>query len=176
VRSLGSVLWLVPLATQIGYILATYDELPAMVGAGPESSGTDAMIFIVEWFAIVGLANLAFAIIHVRLPRLGDRMLAVPGRAHWLSSPERRAVLVDRLRGVCEITLLLLNVFFLAVYQNIYQTNVPAPVVAIQTGILVPFFMVLPLAAVAVSLLVVLRNLAAEARRAGGLPNGEKGR
>jgi len=79
-RNLGSVIWLVPVAAQVGYILATYDELPGKIGAGPDAGGTDFHLFIVEWFAIVGLANLAFAIIHVRLPKLSDRSFRIPGR------------------------------------------------------------------------------------------------
>jgi hypothetical protein len=176
VRNLGSVLWLAPLAAQIGYILATYDELPNPVGAGPDGPGPDVMLFVVEWFAVVGLANLAFAVIHVKLPQLSDRMLAVPGRDYWHATPERREILVDRLRGICEITLLLLNVFLPPVYQNIYQTNVAAPVIAIVGAILIPFFMVLPLVVVVVAILVVMRNLATEARRAADLPLNGKGR
>lgn len=164
-RHLGSVLWLVPVAAQVGYILATYDELPQAVGAGPDSAGTDLSLFIVEWFAVVGLANLAFAVIHVRLPRLGDRAFRIPGRDYWLATPERREDLVDRLRGICEIVLLLLNVFFLAVYQNIYQTNAPAPVISLSPAVLIPLFMVLPLVAIVFAILLSLRNLAAEARR-----------
>jgi len=165
VRNLGSVLWIVPVAAQVGYILATYDELPPAVGAGPGTEGTALVLFIVEWFAIVGLGNVAFALIHVRLPALRDSALRVPGRDFWLSTPERRGELVDRLRGICEIILLLLNVFFLAVYQDIYQTNVPDPVISFSPRVLVPVFMVLPLVSIVVAFLVVMRGLAADARR-----------
>ena len=164
-RNLGSVLWLVPLAAQVGYILATYDELPEMVGAGPGTSGTAFDLFIVEWFAIVGLANMAFAVIHVKLPKLSDRSFRVPGRDYWLANAERKEQLIDRLRGVCEIILLLINIFFLAVYQNIYQTNAPAPVMAIAPQVLIPAFMVLPLVAIVIAFLFVMRGLAADARR-----------
>jgi hypothetical protein len=165
VRNLGSVVWLVPVAAQVGYILATYDELPAAIGAGPESGGTAFELFIVEWFAIVGLANLAFSVIHVRLPKLSDRSFRVPGRDFWLATAERKEILIDRLRGICEIVLLLINVFFLAVYQNIYQTNVPDPVMSISPAVLVTAFMVLPLTAIVVAFAVVMRGLAADARR-----------
>jgi len=76
--------------------------------------------------------------------------------------------MIDRLRGVCEIILLLINVFFLAVYQNIYQTNVPAPVISVSPKILIPAFMVLPLVAIVFAFLFVMRGLAANARRKQG--------
>ena len=73
------------------------------------------------WFGIVGSANLAFALLHLRLPKLGNRWLAVPGQAYWLATPERKSILVDRLRGISETALLCLNILFLAIYQTIYQ-------------------------------------------------------
>lgn len=166
-KNLGSVLWIFPAAVQIGYFLATYDELPPEIGAGPSGGGTEMNIFVVEWFAIIGLANAAFALLHVRLPHLGDRMLAVPGKEYWLATPERRALLVDRIRGICEASLLLLNVFFLAVYQRIYETNVATPVLKVPPLVLVPFFMALPVVAIVVVVVAALRSLAAEARAAG---------
>jgi len=166
-KNFGRVLWLFPFAVQIGYLLATFDELPPEIGAAPGAAGTDVYVFVIEWFAIIGLANLAFATLHIRLPKLSDRMLSVPGKEYWLATPERRAELVDRIRGICEAALLLINVFFLAVYQKIYETNVPAPVITILPLILVPFFMVLPLMVIVVVIVWALRSMAAEARAAG---------
>ena len=145
-RNIGKILWLLPVAAHIGYILATHDKLPVMIGSGGGEEGTNVYIFIVQWFAMVGLANVAFAFIHMRLPRFSDKMLSVPNKDYWLENTERRARLVERIREQIEATLLMMNIFFLAVYQNIYQTNVEGPVVHIRPMILVPFFMILPLA------------------------------
>jgi len=163
-RSLGAVLWIVPFAAQVGYVLATFDQLPVRLG-GDGEAGTATTTFIVEWFAIVGAANLAFTALHLRLPRLGDRMLAVPGRDWWLAEPGRRVELIDRLRAVCEVALLMLNVFFLAVYQSIYQTNATLPILALPTLVLIAGFMLAPLLAVVVHFAWTLHALAAAARQ-----------
>jgi hypothetical protein len=162
------MLWIVPFAAQVGYVLATFDQLPERLG-GEGEAGTATAFFIVEWFAILAAANLAFAVLHLRLPRLGDRMLAVPGRDWWLAEPERRAGLIDRLRAVCEVALLMLNVFFLAVYQSIYQTNAALPILALPPLVLISGFMLAPLVAVVAHFAWTLHSLARAARE---LPNG----
>jgi hypothetical protein len=164
-RNIGKILWLLPVAAHIGYILATHDKLPDMIGAGDGEGGTDIYVFIVQWFALVGFANLAFAFIHVRLPRFSDKMLSVPNKNYWLANTERRARLVERIREQIEATLLMMNIFFLAVYQNIYQTNVQEPVIQIRPMILVPFFMILPLVIILGVFLFGMRSLASEARK-----------
>ena len=164
-RNAGKILWLLPVAAHIGYILATHDKLPGMIGSGGGEGGTDLYVFIVQWFALVGLANVAFALIHVRLPRFSDRMLSVPNKDYWLANAQRRARLVERIREQIEATLLMMNIFFLAVYQNIYQTNVQGPVIHIRPMILVPFFMILPLVIVVGVFLFGMRSLASEARK-----------
>ncbi len=160
---LGSALWILPFAAHVGYILATFDHLPGQLG-GDEEAGTATWAFIVEWFAVLGAANLAFAVLHLRLPRLGDRMLAVPGRNWWLADGERRTGLVDRLRGVCEVALLMLNVFFLAVYQSIYQTNAALPILSLPPWVLIGGFMIVPLFVIAAYFAWTLRSLARAAR------------
>ena len=164
-RNIGKILWLLPVAAHIGYILATYDKLPGTIGSGGGEGGTNIYVFIVQWFTLVGLANVAFAFIHIRLPRFSDRMLSVPNKDYWLENTQRRARLVERIREQIEATLLMMNIFFLAVYQNIYQTNVQGPVLQIQQMILVSFFMILPLVIVVGVFLFGMRSLASEARK-----------
>lgn len=156
-RALGSVSWVVPAAIHVGYILATFAQLPEHLGRGED--GTPAWVFIIEWFAIIGVANLAFALLHIRLPRLSDRMLAVPGKEYWLSTTELRAELVCRLRGICEVVLLMLNVFFLAVYQTIYQANTASPIIRLPDFVLIGAFMVFPLMAVVAHFLFTMHSL-----------------
>ncbi len=162
-RYVSSVLWIVPLAVHVAYILATSPHLPPLVGVNAGAAGTPVTHFLGGWFIVITLANLAFVVIFIRLPRFGDRMLAVPGQEYWLSSSDRRADLVDRLRGICETALLGLNVFFLAVYQSIYQSNVTLPFLVVPMVALVMFFMVLPLLVAVIAILLTVRGLAAEA-------------
>lgn len=164
-RALGQLLWILPFAAHVAYVLATVEQLPASLG-GDGEAGTATSVFVVEWFAILGAANLAFAVLHLRLPRLPDRMLQVPGKEHWLATPEHRAELVERLRGVCEVALTMLNVLFLAVYQSIYQTNAALPILALPPSVLFPAFMVAPLLITVGHLLRSLRALATDARGA----------
>ncbi|MCP4677833.1 MAG: hypothetical protein GY854_20405 [Deltaproteobacteria bacterium] len=164
-RHVSTVLWLVPLAVHIGYILATSPHLPPTVGVTADESGTSARLFLAVWFAIICAANTAFIIVRNRLPNFGDAMLAVPGQKHWLSTPENKNELIERLRGICEASLLGLNVFFLAVYQSIYQANVTRPFLTMSTSVLIFFFMALPLLVSVISMFITLRGLAADARK-----------
>ncbi|MDD5306974.1 MAG: hypothetical protein PHU25_06585 [Deltaproteobacteria bacterium] len=166
-RILGRLLWLIPLAVHTGYLLAVRSTLPAFLGAGPGERGTSTAIFMAEWILVIVLSNAAFVFIHARLPRFRDSMLAVPGRRHWLSTPERRAELVEKLRGLCETALFFLNVFYLAVFQSIYQMNAPKPLVTFPRPVLFSFFIALPALAMLASVLVTMRRLASAARRSG---------
>jgi hypothetical protein len=146
-KHLSRVLWLAPFAIHLAYLLATWRELPEAFGARPWSAdtGTSTRLFLVEWLAVVCLANTALLAVHLRLPRFGDRLLSVPRKEFWLGSPEHRAELVERLRGFLETALLLLNVFFLAVYQSIYQSNAARPRVSVPPDVLTVGFMAVPL-------------------------------
>ena len=126
-RQVTRWVWLIPLAIHVGYFMAVANHLPLSLGADLQSIGTTKRIFVLEWFGMIGFANFAFFILHLKLPYLKDRHLKTPGSTYWLSSKEAKAELVDRLRGMCEMVLLSLNVFFLAVFQKIYQTNVVRP-------------------------------------------------
>ena len=159
---LGSILWIVPLLIHVAYILATYDHLPAALGPRA-GEGIPPKTFFIWWFAIIGLANLAFTFLHVRLPKLKKKSLVVPGQAYWLSTSELKKELVDRLRGIIEAALLGLNVFFLAIYQMIYQTNAVRPVIVISLPMLVSIFMGGALIVVVGSMIITIRGLAKDA-------------
>ncbi|MCK9460929.1 MAG: hypothetical protein M0R80_14925 [Proteobacteria bacterium] len=173
---LSRVAWLVPLIAHLAYVLATSPALPEAFGAKPWSAdaGVSSRAFLVEWLAIVGLANVALLFVHVRLPRFGDRTLAVPRKDYWLGSPARRAELVERLRGFLETALLLLNVFFLAIYQNVYQSNAARPAVSVPSTPLVVGFMGVPLLLVALAFAKLVLDLR-RAARGGAPPEGVDG-
>ena len=164
-KHLSSVLWFIPAAVHVAYILATYSHLPLVLGINAQSKGISTSFFIIEWAAVVGLACIFFGILHVRLPRLSDKMLSVPGKQYWLSNKERKAELIDRLRSITETILLMLNIFFLAVYQNIYQTNATRPVISIPSKVLITGFMVAPLILILVNILNQLRIMARESTK-----------
>jgi hypothetical protein len=174
VRHLSRVLWLAPVIVHLAYLLATSRDLPEAFGAKPWSSdaGTSTRIFLVQWLAIVGLANAALLAVHIRLPRFGDRLLSVPRKDYWLGSGAHRAELVERLRGFLETALLLLNVFFLAIYQSVYQSNAARPTVSVPSDALVVGFMGVPLLLVVAAFLRLLVGLRASARNAPTPPEG----
>ncbi len=164
-RHVSAIVWVIPFAVHVGYILATSAHLPSTVGVTADDPGTSARLFLSMWFAIICAANIAFVIVRNRLPHFSDGMLTVPGQKYWLSTPENKYELIDRLRGICEANLLGLNVFFLAIYQSIYQANVTRPFLTMSTLVLVFFFMALPLLVAVISMLITLRGLAADARK-----------
>ena len=158
-KHVGRLLWLAPFAVHVAYLLASSAQLPPGLGAAPGEAGTSPRLFLVEWLTVVGLANAALLLVHVRLPRFGDRMLSVPRKELWLGSAAPRAELVERLRGFVETALLLLNVFFLAVYQSIYQANAPRPALALPVEALAVGFMGVPILLILLAFAALLRRL-----------------
>lgn len=94
------------------------------------------------------------------MPKFNNTLLSVPNKAYWLGSEEKKQILVDKLRSMLETTLLLVNVFFIAVYQLIYQTNVRTPVIQLPLQILIVFFMGFPLVVAIIHMFFVVRSLA----------------
>jgi hypothetical protein len=117
------------------------------------------------WLTFVALANGAFIFLLVRLPHFGNRMLKVPGQSYWLATGERKDELVSQLRGICEIALFGINIFFVAVYQAIYQSNTLHPYLVVPFSVLVFFFMGMPLFSTVIYMVMAIRSLAVKARR-----------
>lgn len=164
-RFLGRVLFIIPLSVHVGYWAATVSGLPAAIGRTAADMGTPKDRFVLLWGLTIAAANLTFIALYLALPRMGDPMLKVPGAAHWLSNAKRRSELIERLRGIFEAALLGLNIFFLAVYQMIYQANALLPVTTFPPATLITFFMVAPLLLVLVVGVLVTRGLALDAKR-----------
>lgn len=164
---MGRLLWIIPFSTHIAYALGTFGHLPAVIGQTYDDPGVSLKAFYIFWFALMGLANVLFLVLYQRMPRLGDRLLQVPGQEYWLSTPETKSELIRRLRGVIEASMLGLNLFFLTVYQLIYQSNTFRPVVAFPVPVLMGGFAPLSLLLVVVVMILTLRNLAAGARSKG---------
>jgi hypothetical protein len=140
------LIWIFPLAVHLGYIGATFRFLPDIIGERA-SATSSVSIFLAQWLVILICSNIALGWILFRLPKFSDKMLSVSGKNNWLSTPEKRALLIERLEGFIETALLFANVFYLAVYQLIYQSNVKIPVIRIPLPVLLALFMVLPLIA-----------------------------
>lgn len=159
-RHLGIVLWLIPFFAHLGYGLATFDHLPVKIGTNLNDPGTWRWVFGLEWGATLLISNGLMLFIYIRMPHLKDHWLAVPGRAHWLQDSEHRSDLIERLRGIVEISLLGLNVFFIAVYQYIYQANTASPILSIRLEVLFFFFLALPLLAMLMAIALSIRAIA----------------
>jgi hypothetical protein len=162
-RFVSKILFLVPLSIHIGYFGATFPELFMMIGRTGVDDGTPKGDFALFWVLTIALANVAFIALYFRLPKMRDRMLKVPGQAFWLANEEQLHELVQRLRGILEAALLGQNLFFLAVYQSIYQVNSYRPAVRFELPVLIAFFMMAPLLMVAVVGLLTIRGLALDA-------------
>ena len=164
-RSLSNIIWPIPFAVHIGYVLATASHLPSTLGG---SAGTQTGFFLFVWLTLVALANGAFVFLLIRLPYFGSSMLRVPGQRYWLATGKRKAELISRLRGICETALFGLNIFFVAVYQAIYQSNTFQPYLSIPLTVLLVFFMGLPLFLAVIYMIMTIRALATGARNATG--------
>ena len=161
---LGQVIWFIPLAMHGGYFLATLPHFTAVLKVAEHASGIARWQFAAGWCAVVGAANLAFLVLMIWLPKMRDTMLQVPGSRYWLSGVEPRRELISRLRGICAAALFGLNIFFLAVYQMIYQSHVARPYLKMSSATLVIFFMIIPLLVSLISMVLTLRSLAVDSR------------
>ncbi len=157
---ISRTIWLVPFFAHIAYVAATYPDLSVHFDARGASS---PVLLLIEWFALLGAMNLAFGVLHIRLPKLSDKMLSVPGRDYWLATLSRKKDLVDRLRGVCEAALMLLNVFFLGVYQYIYQHGADRPVLELPDAYLTAGFIASPILLLAAWTFIATRQIAKKA-------------
>lgn len=157
---LSRTIWLIPFFTHIAYVAATYPGLAGYVGTYGESSST---LLVIEWFALLGAMNLSFGLLHIRLPKLSDKMLSVPGKDYWLATPTLRSDLVERLRGLCEAALTLLNIFFLGVYQYIYQSWAERPVLEFPPLYLVAGFIAGPILLLVSWTIIATRRMAKQA-------------
>lgn len=161
---LSNLLWLVPLSIHGAYMLATFFHMPPEIGSFDGAPGTSTPLFYTWWLAIVIAFNATFIYLNIRLPQLPRRMLSVPNQDFWHGTPDRKNELVERLRGICDTTLLCLNVFFLAVYQSIYQSNAQQPFLSVSTISLIFFFMVIPLLIIVVFMIFTVKGLASQAQ------------
>ncbi len=151
-------LWVFPFAVHMGYIAATCQYFPARVGSevGHAISPT---FFFGEWLAIVVLSNIAMVALRVLMPRFNDRILSVPRKEYWLANPERRQTLILMLQGFMETVMVLLNIFFLGIFQWVYQSNVGMPVVRLPVMVIVPGFISVPLILVMFFMIGLMRTL-----------------
>ena len=157
---ISRTLWLVPFALHIGYAAAVFPHFPQTIGRTAARSGTLLDRFYLFWFLVVVAANLAFVLIRKRLPTLNDRMLSVPSKQVWLATAANREVLVARLGGIVETALFGLNIFFIAVFQAIYQANVVKPLIALPMPVLLVGFILFPLLLVCIYFIYVVHGLA----------------
>lgn len=87
--------------------------------------------FIIVFFPVMLIPNGLFALFYFLVGRVPDERMNLPHKAEWLSTPENRALLHQKLRSSLVETALFLNLALLFGVQSIYQQNVPRPAVHI---------------------------------------------
>jgi hypothetical protein len=140
------------------------------MGANPAQDAMDRAQFAAQWLGIVTTANLCLVLLHLFLPKLPQRLLQVPGHQHWLACDATRKELLSRIRFALEASLLGLNVFLLAVYQLIYESAVPRPLLYFSPEVLVWLFMVLPVTMALAAAGLTIQGLARDAKNATAAP------
>jgi Ca2+/H+ antiporter len=159
-RFFNRALAFVPLSIHIAYAAATLAHLPPDLGRTAATQGTKTAVCLILWFFVVGLCNAAFIFLHMRMPKFRNSFLTLTKRADSPEmSEERRAETVRRFQSIAETALLSMNVFFLAVYQAVYQANVLLPVMQFPMPVLFVGFMVAPLLLTAVHIAFVSWSL-----------------
>lgn len=151
-------LWLFPLIVHGAYFAANYSFLPQRIGEPPETV-ISRTVFALEWIAIVSLSNVVLWGIWYRMPRFSNKVLSVPNREYWLKTDENRTALIERLQNLLESILVLVNVFFLGIFQWIYQSNVSSPVMHLPRIVLIGGFLTLPLLMILFFMLSFIKKL-----------------
>ena len=138
----------IPLSVHAAFAAAVAEHLPARLGMTVDAPGIDTNECLIGWALLVGLCNLSFVLLYLKMPTFKDKSLSLPGLPRSLG-PEMREELVRRLRGVAETALLGMNVFFLAVFQAVYQANAAHPLIRFPVPVLLVGFMLVPLLLIA---------------------------
>lgn len=141
-----------------GYFAATCRYIPNRVGPDP-GAAVSRLVFSFEWLAIVLFSNLLLFVFWKRMPHLSDKTLSVPNREYWLTNPEHRNDLIARLQNLIETILVLINIFFLGIYQWVYQSNVLTPVIRLPIMLLIAGFITFPLTLIAVYMVSLMKAL-----------------
>ncbi|MBN2340676.1 MAG: hypothetical protein JXX29_00870 [Deltaproteobacteria bacterium] len=158
-RWVNRYMWLFPFVVHAAYMTATIRFFPFHVGTD-ESLTNRWEFFAAEWISIVLFSNAALFFVLHKMPKFSDKTLSVPNKAYWLQSTETRAALIDKLQGLVETTLVLINIFLLGIYQLIYQTNVMVAAVKLPITVLLSAFVVLPVALTLANIISVRISLA----------------
>lgn len=145
IRLLNRLAAFLPLAVHIAFAAATARDLPARLGRTVDDPGMNTQICLAAWIVLVGACNIAFTFLDLRMPKFKDAALRLTGRSRQSLTQEARTELISRLQAVAETALLCLNIFFLAVYQAVYQANTPYPILQFPMTVLFVGFMLVPL-------------------------------
>ena len=71
--------------------------------------------------------------------------MSVPNKDFWLRDESTRSLLEQKLQGVLDTLLILINIFFLGIYQLIYQGNVAIAVLKLPLPVLLGAFIAMPM-------------------------------
>jgi hypothetical protein len=145
IRLLNRLAAFVPLAVHIALAAATVRDLPTHLGRTVDRPGMDTKLCLAAWVVLTLACNTAFTFLDLRMPKFKDAALRLTGRSRRPLTREARNDLVSRLQAVAETALLCLNIFFLAVYQAVYQANTPYPILQFPMIVLFVGFMLVPL-------------------------------
>ena len=151
-------LWILPFTVHAAYFTATVRFFPEKVGPS-QGAAVSRAVFSTEWLVIVIISNVLLLVFWRLMPRLNDRMLGVPNREYWLKNSENRTELIQTLQNLLETILVLINIFFLGIYQWVYQSNVLTPVIRLPLMLLIAGFITFPLALIAVYMTGLIKNL-----------------
>jgi uncharacterized membrane protein len=123
-----SWLWLLALAAVVGYFFLTYGELPGRVathfdGAGRPNGFQTKQVYLTSFLGFIFILNGIFGGLYFLLRRIPAAFLNIPRKDYWLSTPELRDELRQKLQGLVGLLGLFLNTVFLFTERVIYQQN-----------------------------------------------------
>ena len=150
-RIISQTLWILPLVIHIAYLTATLPYLPDTIGS-VNSFTANHSSFVFQWMGTIIFANVSLFFLDIRLHTFSDKILSVPSKDYWLKDSAHKKMLITKLKELIETILFLINIFFLAIYQLIYQSNVTTTVFKLPGVILFYAFIILPLTTIIITL------------------------
>lgn len=128
-RMLGWM-WLAVLALTLFYLFSTQGSLPGNLAVhfdleGRPNGWMQKDAFLKSFIPMILLVNGIFGLLSAFIGRVPLESMNLPYKAQWISTPDRRAELYARLKGIPALTGVFINIVFLFAVQVVYQQNVP---------------------------------------------------
>jgi len=139
---LTKMLWILTIILVIFQGFYSYAKLPERMathfsGSGKPDGWSNRDSFYLTFYAILLGLNLMFYAISRFMHKIPPSMVNMPNKQYWFSTEERKKVAMGRTRDLMFIVLIMMNVYFVILFEAIARTNTSGKTVG-------PFLLFIP--------------------------------